>query len=89
MANATLVFNRFRSNSVAGRMLIALAKGTPMTPAAVARAAKAKSPKNITAPGGWYALLRAFGRKSRKFNLSKTEDGKLVLVVRKGVKVAA
>ena len=89
MTNATLVLNRFRSNSVAGRMVLALANGKPMTPAAVARAAKAKSVKNVTAPGGWFTLLRAFGRKSRKFNLTKTDDGKLVMAVRKGVKVAA
>jgi hypothetical protein len=77
-----LVFNRFRVNSVAGRMLSLLSDGKPRTAAQIARSAKPRSVDNILAPGGWYALLRAYGRKSRKFNLSKV-DGKLVLKARK------
>lgn len=78
-----LIFNRFKADSVAGRMLKALAKGKPMSEAQVVRIAKPKSADNILAPGGWYAKLRAYGKATRKFNLSKTEDGKLVLVARK------
>jgi hypothetical protein len=81
--NQELVFNRFRVNSVAGRMLTALAKGKPLTAAQVARVAKPRSADNILAPGGWYAQLRAYGKKTRKFNLSKDESGKLVLVARR------
>lgn len=77
---STLVFNRFRSNSVAGRMLTALAKG-PKTPAQVARIAKSKSADNIMAGGGWYFQLRRFGKISRKFTLSVEDNGRLVLAV--------
>ena len=84
----TLVFNRFRENSVAGRMLAALAAGKPLSVAQVVRVAKPKSAENIMAPGGWYAKLRAYGKATRKFNLSKTEDGKLVLKARKTRKAA-
>ena len=87
--NNTVIFNRFRANSVAGRILTVLAAGKPLTVAQVARAAKPRSTDNLMAPGGWYALLRAYGKTTRKFNLSKTDDGKLVMIVRKGVKVAA
>jgi hypothetical protein len=83
-----LVFNRFRPNSVAGRMLSALAKGQPMSVAQIARVAKPKSKDNILAPGGWYVQLRAFGKASRKFRLSKTEDGKLQLTVLRRGKAA-
>lgn len=88
MEQNALVFNRFRVNSVAGRMLVALAKGQPMSVAQVARVAQPKSADNILAPGGWYAQLRRFGKESRKFKLGKTDDGKLVMTVRKGIKVA-
>lgn len=87
--NKTLIFNRFRSNSVAGRMLSLLADGTPRTAKQIARSAKPKSVDNILQPGGWYVLLRRYGKATRKFNLSKTEDGKIVLKVRKGVAIAA
>lgn len=76
----TLIFNRFRTNSVAGRMLKALANGEPKSVAQIARIAKPKSVDNILAPGGWYAQLRRFGKATRKFNLSKI-DGKIVLKV--------
>src|SRR4051812_35481766 len=76
-----LVFNRFKSDSVAGRMLRALMAGKPLSVAQVARVARPKSVDNILAPGGWYALLRRYGKTSRKFNLAKTEDGKLVMKV--------
>lgn len=79
--NDTLLFNRFRANSVAGRMLSALSAGKPLSVAQVARAAKPRSVDNIVAPGGWYTQLRAFGKKSRKFTLAKTDDGKLVMKV--------
>lgn len=89
MANDLLIFNRFRSNTVAGRMLKALSSGKPLSVAQVARVARPKSVDNITAPGGWYTQLRAYGKKTRKFLLSKTDDGKLVMRVRRGAKVAA
>jgi hypothetical protein len=75
-----LVFNRFQPNSVAGRMLSALAK-RPMTVAELARVAKPKSTDNIMAPGGWYFQLRRFGKASRKFTLSVADNGRLVLKV--------
>lgn len=78
--DSTLVFNRFRSNTVAGRMLSALAK-RPMTVAEVARIAKPRSTDNILAPGGWYFQLRRFGKTSKKFSLSMAENGRLVLKV--------
>lgn len=78
---ATTVFNRFRVNSVAGRMLTTLAKG-PKTPLQVAKIAKVRSADNIMAGGGWYFQLRRFGKASRKFDLSAV-DGKLVLTVNK------
>jgi hypothetical protein len=89
MANDVLVFNRFRANSVAGRMLALLADGRPRTDKQIARSAKPRSVDNILAPGGWYVQLRAFGKKTRKFVLAKTDDGKIVMTVRRGVKVAA
>lgn len=82
--NSTLVFNRFRANSVGGRMAKLLSDGKVHSLAQVVRAAKPRSESNILQPGGWFALLRAYGRKSRKFNLSMTEDGKMVMAVRKG-----
>lgn len=88
-ANDTLIFNRFRANSVAGRMLVALADGQPRTAAQIARIAKPRSADNILQPGGWYALLRAYGKKSRKFLLEKTDDGKIVMKVSSRVKAIA
>jgi hypothetical protein len=79
MDSNTLVFNRFRSNTVAGRMLTALAK-RPLTPAQVAHLAKAKSAGNIMAGGGWYFQLRRFGKASKKFTLAMV-DGRLTMVV--------
>lgn len=76
-----LVFNRFQSKSVAGRMLSALAGG-PKTPAQIANVAKVKSADNILAPGGWYFQLRRFGKTSGKFKLAK-DGNKLVLTVNK------
>lgn len=84
---SNLVFNRFRANSVGGRMAALLADGKPRTDAQVAHSAKPRSVANIAQPGGWFALLRAYGKASRKFNLSRTEDGKMVMKVRKGVAV--
>lgn len=83
MKNNVLVFNRFRSNSVAGRLLTSLSGGQPRSVAQLVRVAKPRSADNILAPGGWYAKLRAYGKTTRKFKLSKTDDGKLVLVARK------
>jgi hypothetical protein len=87
--NKNLILNRFRTNSVAGRMLVLLADGKPRSAAQIARSAKPRSVENITQPGGWYTLLRAYGKKSRKFNLAKTEDGKIVLKVNARYTVAA
>jgi len=81
-----LVFNRFRTDSVGGRMLIALANGKPHTVAQLARVAKPRSVENILAPGGWYAKLRAYGKASRQFTLRKTEGGKLVMTVTRGAR---
>lgn len=78
-----LVFNRFRATSIAGRILTTLSDGKPKSAAQVARIAKSRSADNILAPGGWYAKLRNYGKRTRKFLLSKTEDGKLVLKARK------
>lgn len=75
-----LVFNRFKPSSVAGRILATLAKG-PKTPAQVAHIAGSRSADNIMAPGGWFYLLRKFGKTSKKFTLSLNDDGRLVLVV--------
>ena len=77
---SNMVFNRFRTNSIAGRMLTALAK-RPMTPAQIAHVAKAKSADNIMAGGGWYFQLRRFGKASKKFTLSVADNGRLVLQV--------
>jgi len=85
----TVLFGQYKADSVAGRMLKALAAGKPLTVAQIARVAQPKSIDNILAPGGWYAQLRRFGKTTRRFNLSKTEDGKLVMTVRRGTKVAA
>lgn len=74
-----LIFNRFRSNSVAGRILKSLATG-PKTPAQLAHVAKA-SADNILAGGGWYFQLRRFGKASKKFTLGMNEQGRLVLTV--------
>lgn len=85
-----LILNRFRQNSVAGRIIKALSNGRPLTVKQVARIAKPRSVDNILAPGGWYAQLRKYGKTSRKFNLSKTEDGKLVMKINaRFAKVAA
>lgn len=84
-----LILNRFRVNSVAGRMLKFLSNGEPQTPAAVARVAKPRSVENIMQPGGWFTLLRAYGKTSRKFTMEKTEEGKIVMRLRKGVRLAA
>lgn len=78
--DSNLVFNRFRSNSVAGRMLTALAK-RPLTPAQVAHIARVKSADNIMAGGGWYFQLRRFGKASKKFTLAVADNGRLVLTV--------
>lgn len=75
-----LVFNRFRSNSIAGRILRSLASG-PKTPAQLAHLAKSKSADNVMAPGGWYFQLRRFGKASKKFTLAVTDNGRLVLTV--------
>jgi hypothetical protein len=76
-----MIFNRFRPDSVAGRMLKALAAG-PKTPAQLAAQAKAKSADNILAPGGWFYQLRKFGKATGKFRLEK-DGNKLVLTVNK------
>lgn len=86
--NATLLFNRFRPNTVAGRILSTLANGEPKTVAQIVRVAKPKSADNLLGPGGWYAKLRHYGKTSRKFTLAKTEDGKIVLRARKTRKAA-
>lgn len=77
---SNMVFNRFRVNSIAGRMLTALAK-RPMTPAQIAHVVKAKSADNIMAPGGWYFQLRRFGKTTKKFTLATADNGRLVLTV--------
>jgi hypothetical protein len=76
-----LVFDRFRPDSVAGRILIALTPGKPLSVAQLARVARPKSVDNILAPGGWYTQLRRFGKTTRKFTLAKTDDGKIVLTL--------
>jgi hypothetical protein len=76
-----LILNRFRPNSVSGRIIRFLSSGKPRTVKEVARVAKPKSVENILGPGGWYAKLRAEGKRSKRFDLSKTDDGKLVLKV--------
>jgi hypothetical protein len=86
MKNNDLVLNRFRPNSVGGRLVSALAAGKPRTVAELARAAKPRSKDNLLAPGGWFDLLRAYGKSSRKFKLEKLEDGKIQMIVRKGAK---
>jgi hypothetical protein len=83
------VFGRFRPNSVAGKMLTLLADGKPRTVKEIARVAKPRSVDNIDAAGGWYQLLRRFGKRSRQFELSKTDDGKLQLTVRNARRKAA
>ena len=81
-----LVFNRYRADSVGGRILTALTAG-PKTAAQLAHVAKSKSADNILAPGGWYSQLRRFGKESGKFTLEK-KDNRLVLTVHRGKKVA-
>lgn len=76
-----MIFNRFKADSVAGRMLKALARG-PKTAEQLASVAKAKSAENVLAPGGWFYLLRKFGKTSGKFRLEK-DGNKLVLTVNK------
>jgi hypothetical protein len=76
-----MVFNRFKPDSVAGRILKALASG-PKTPAQLAHLAGSKSADNIIAPGGWFYQLRKFGKTTGKFKLEK-EDNRLVLTVGK------
>ena len=80
----TLVFGRFRVNSVGGRMARLLSDGRPRTIAQIARTAKPASVANILQPGGWYSLLRSYGKASRKYTLGKQADGKLVMRVRGG-----
>lgn len=82
----TLVFDRFRPDSIGGRILTTLSDGQPKSIAQIARVAKPRSVRNITAPGGWYTQLRAYGKASRKFTLSKTDDGKLVLMAKGGTR---
>jgi hypothetical protein len=77
----TMVFNRFKADSVAGRMLKALARG-PKTAEQLAMQAKAKSAENVLAPGGWFYQLRKFGKTTGKFRLEK-DGNKLVLTVNK------
>lgn len=80
--DATLVFNRFKPASVAGKILRALVAG-PKTPAQVAHLAGSRSVDNIMAPGGWFYQLRKFGKTSGKFALSLNDNGRLVLAVNK------
>ena len=80
----TLMVGRFREHSVGGRMARLLSDGKPRTVAQIARTARPKSVENILQPGGWCALLRAYGKASRMFTLSKQPDGNLVMHVRKG-----
>ena len=77
-----LIFNRYRPDSIAGRILAALAK-RPHTPAELARIAQSRSADNILAAGGWYSQLRRFGKTTRKFSLELADDGRLVLTVNK------
>ena len=84
-----LVFNRYRADSIGGRILTALTTA-PRTPAELARIAKSRSADNILAPGGWYSQLRRFGKESGKFTL-EVKDNRLVLTVtrpKSGKKVA-
>jgi hypothetical protein len=83
------VFGRFRVNSVGGRMLTYLSDGKPRTTKEIARVAKPRSVENIDAAGGWYPLLRRFGKRSRQFDLSKTDDGKIQLTLRRAARKAA
>jgi hypothetical protein len=76
-----MIFNRFKVDSVAGRMLKALAAG-PKTAAQLAHIAGSKSADNILAPGGWFYQLRKFGKTSGKFKLEKSEN-RLVLTISK------
>jgi hypothetical protein len=78
-----VVFGRFRTDAVGGRILRLLSDGKPRTINEIARVAKPKSKDNITAAGGWYSLLKRYGRESRQFDLYKTDGGKLVLTVRR------
>lgn len=74
-----LVFNRYRPDSIGGKILTALAAG-PRTPSELARIAKPRSAANIMAPGGWFSQLRRFGKTSRKFDL-RVVDGRLVMTI--------
>ena len=76
-----LVFNRYRADSIGGRILTSLAGG-PKTPSELARIAGSRSADNITAPGGWYSQLRKFGKTTGKFKLEK-DGNRLVLTVNK------
>ena len=76
-----MIFNRFKKDSVAGRILAALAGG-PKTPAQLAHLAKVRSESNLMGAGGWYYQLRKFGKTSGKFKLVK-EENRLVLTINK------
>ena len=76
-----MIFNRFKQDSIAGRILKALAGG-PKTAAQLAYVAGSKSADNILAPGGWFYQLRKFGKTSGKFRLEK-DGNRLVLTISK------
>jgi hypothetical protein len=70
-------------------MLTLLSDGKPRSIKEIARVAKPRSVENIDANGGWYTYLRRYGKKSRQFELAKTEDGKIQLTLRRAASKAA
>ena len=75
-----LVADRFKPESVGGRMCALLLDGKARTVAEIAKASKVASRKNILGGGGWFFVLKRHGQRSGLYDLIKTDDDKIQLV---------
>lgn len=80
VAKKNLLFDKFRPSSMDARFLELMIDGKARTSAEISRTVKPKSKANEARR---FFALRKFGVESKLFDLTKTEDGKILLTATK------